>query len=343
VALDATFSWSPGATAATHDVYFGTSSPPAFIGNQAESIYDPGPLELSTTYYWQINEVEADGTTTYTGDIWSFKTARPGTGTILREVWEDIGGTSVSDLTGNKNYPANPSYSEEVTSFEAPTDFADNFGSRLHGYLHPETSGDYTFWIAADDNCELWLSTDDNPDNAVKIAGHNFWTNSRVWDQFPEQQSAPISLTGGEKYYIMALYKEGNGGDNLAVAWEGPDSPTRAVIDGYYLSPFVTLWACCPYPADGATEVPQKPTLSWSPGMNTASVNGHELYISTDFNAVNDRTADKIVLSDPSYAITTKLDAGKTYYWCVDEVEADGVTRHNGSVWSFTVTLTPSR
>ncbi|MCH7556632.1 MAG: hypothetical protein IIB56_04145, partial [Planctomycetes bacterium] len=313
------------------------------IGNQAESSFDPNGLEPDTTYYWQIGEVEADGTTVYTGDIWSFKTPRPGTGTILFEIWGGIGGNAVSDLTGNENYPANPSYSDEVMSFEAPTDIGDAFGGRLHGYLHPESSGDYLFWIASDDNSELWLSTDESPANAVKIAGHTGWTSPRQWDKYPEQQSAPISLTGGEKYYIMALYKEGGGGDNCAVAWEGPDNPTRAVIHGYYLSPFVQLAAYSPDPADGTTEVKRKPTLSWSAGKNTASVNGHELYFSSDVNAVNDRIAEKVVLSEPSYSITTKLDTGKTYYWRVDEVEADGITRHSGDVWSFTVTTIAGR
>jgi len=296
-----------------------------------------------TTYYWQVDEIEADGTTIYTGDIWSFKTPRPGTGTILLEIWGGLSGNAVSDLTGNVNYPHNPMYSLEVMSFEALTDLFDAFGGRLHGYLHPETSGDYTFWIASDDDGELWLSTDESPANAVNIAGHTGWTNPRQWDWFGSQQSEPISLTGGEKYYIMALYKEGWGGDNCAVAWEGPDSPMRAVIHGYYLSPFVQLAAYSPDPADGITEVKRTPTLSWSAGKNTASVNGHELYFSGDVNAVNDRIAEKVVLSEPSYFITTKLDVGKTYYWCVDEVEADGITRHSGDVWSFTVTTIPGR
>ena len=343
-AIDAILSWLPGLTAATRDVYFGTSSPPAFIGNQTEPNFNPGPLEMETTYYWQVDEIEADGTTIYTGDIWSFKTHRPGTGTILYEIWVGLGsGSAVSDLTGNVNYPHNPMYSLEAMSFEALTDLFDAFGGRLHGYLHPETSGDYTFWIASDDDGELWLSTDESPANAVNIAGHTGWTNPRQWDKFPVQQSGPISLVGGEKYYIMALYKEGWNTDNCAVAWEGPDSPTRAVIAGYFLSPYVELAATSPDPADGTTDVKRTPTLSWSAGGNTASVNGHELYLSSDVNAVNDRIAEKVVLSESSYSITSRLDVGETYYWCVDEVEADGITRHSGDVWSFTVTVIPGR
>jgi len=57
-------------------VYFGTSSPPAFIGNLAASSYDPGTLEPGTTYYWKVDEVEADGTTNTAtgGEVWRFTT-----------------------------------------------------------------------------------------------------------------------------------------------------------------------------------------------------------------------------------------------------------------------------
>ena len=97
------------------------------------------------------------------------------------------------------------------------------------------------------------------------------------------------------------------------------------------------LEAWSPIPLNGTTGVGSTPTLSWFAGANTASVDGHELYISTDANAVTNRTAEKVVLSEASYAVTTPLDLG-THYWAVDQVEADGVTKHAGPTWSFTVT-----
>ncbi len=159
-----------------------------------------------------------------------------GTGTILREWWTEIGGNAISDLTSSPDYPDNPTGSDEPTSFEAPTDWADNYGTRISGYLHPTDSGDYTFWIASDDNGELWLSTNDNPANASLIANVPGWSSSRQWDKYAEQQSGSISLTGGNVYYIEALQKEGGGGDNLAVAWQGPGI-SQQVIPGDYLSP----------------------------------------------------------------------------------------------------------
>ncbi|MHC4497900.1 MAG: lamin tail domain-containing protein, partial [Planctomycetota bacterium] len=170
----------------------------------------------------------------------------PPTGTILREYWTGITGTAVSALTSSPDYPLNPSGSDQLTTFEAPTNWADNYGTRVRGYLHPPTTGNYTFWIASDDASELWLSTNADPVNKAMIAHVPGWTNSRVWDKYPaEQQSVAISLTAGQKYYIESLQKEGGGGDNLAVTWEGGGIVKGQPIDGQYLSPAPAddMWA----------------------------------------------------------------------------------------------------
>jgi hypothetical protein len=56
-------------------VYFGTDSTPDAgedHGNQTATTYEPGTLSNGTTYYWRIDEVNANGTTT--GTVWSFTT-----------------------------------------------------------------------------------------------------------------------------------------------------------------------------------------------------------------------------------------------------------------------------
>jgi len=83
----ATLSWSPGETAASHDVYLGdhfddvdNGIAEVFRGNQEGTFYIagfpgfayPDGLVPGTRYYWRIDEVEADGTTIYKGNIWSF-------------------------------------------------------------------------------------------------------------------------------------------------------------------------------------------------------------------------------------------------------------------------------
>ncbi|KYK32074.1 MAG: hypothetical protein AYK22_00505 [Thermoplasmatales archaeon SG8-52-3] len=57
-----------------YDVYLGTSSsPPLVAENILQNAYDPGTLEVDTTYYWQIVSEDSQGETT-SGSIWSFTT-----------------------------------------------------------------------------------------------------------------------------------------------------------------------------------------------------------------------------------------------------------------------------
>ena len=159
-------------------------------------------------------------------------------GSVLREYWTGISGSTINSLTSSANYPNSPTGSGQLTSLEGPTNWADNYGTRIRGYIHPPASGSYTFWVAGNDNTELYLSTSDNPDNSSRIAYLNGSTNSRQWNKYSTQQSITINLTTGQKYYIEVLHKEKNGGDNVAVAWQGPGI-TQQVINGSYLSPFV--------------------------------------------------------------------------------------------------------
>lgn len=157
-----------------------------------------------------------------------------GTGTISVETWTGIDGTRVSsipvgsppDLTGERNM------------FEAPTNVGSNFGSRFRGYVCVPVSGNYTFWIASDDHSELWLSTDADPANKKRIAHVWGWTTPRQWTKYSTQQSAPVALVAGQQYYIEALYKEDEGGDNMAVGWQLPDGTLERPIPGNRLSPF---------------------------------------------------------------------------------------------------------
>ncbi len=165
-------------------------------------------------------------------------------GSILREVWEGVSGTAVSQLTSDPRFPNAPSSTNLVSDyFEAPTDVLEDYGQRMHGYILPPVTGNYTFWIATDDGGELWLSTDETPANQRQIAYVSGWTSSREWTREANQQSAPIRLESGRAYYVSALQKEGGGGDNLAVRWLRPDGVDEAPIPATYLLPWGTAFA----------------------------------------------------------------------------------------------------
>jgi hypothetical protein len=158
-----------------------------------------------------------------------------GTGKIYREVWTGIAGTSVSSIPVNTT----PNRIVELTSFSTPNYYGNDYGARIRGYLCVPVSGSYIFYIASDDNSELWLSTDEDPSNKVKIAYLNGAVPVNVWDKYATQRSSAIQLVGGQRYYIEALHKEGNGADHISVAWRFQNGDFEGPIPGNRLIPYV--------------------------------------------------------------------------------------------------------
>ncbi|MBT3199395.1 MAG: LEPR-XLL domain-containing protein [Phycisphaerales bacterium] len=222
--------------------------------NQVSVTLVTSPLQVAQTYLLTVNNVQTVFGGVMPADLQdSFVFHLEGSGTILREWWTGIGGNEIPLLTGSPNYPDNPSGSDELTSFEAPSGWADSYGTRIRGYIHPPTTGNYVFWIATDDNGELWLSTDENPENKQQIASVPGWAGSRDWTKFASQESTEMYLVAGRRYYIEALQKEGGGGDNFAVGWRLPDATLERPIPGNRLSPWVDNTA--PYVLNGIDDV----------------------------------------------------------------------------------------
>jgi hypothetical protein len=338
-----TLSWTPGLGAKLHHVYFGENpadveagTPGTYKGASATAKFDPGTLALETTYYWRVDEF--DGTATHKGDVWSFTTTLPGLGAAVAERWLNISGTNLNTLKNDARYPNNPDVTEAVTKFAWDGPDTDSYGGRIHGWLYVPATGDYTFWLNTDDQGELWLSTDDDSSNVRLIARESTYTAINAWGT-GEEQSQPIPLAGGQKYYIMALWKEGTGGDHCQVAWQGPTVPARTVIPGSNLSPYEPLKAYGAKPANGATGVTQTPVLEWKPGLAAAS---HEVYFGTDAQAVASATKASAeykgakALGNESYS-PGKLAWETAYYWRIDEVNnTNPAGPWIGSVWSFT-------
>jgi YVTN family beta-propeller protein len=226
------------APAGTTLVYSASGLPAGLSMNAALGLISGTP---TTSGIFSVTVTAAGGGLTSTQNFtWTTLLSNTGSGTILREWWTGInGGILVSDLTSSASYPNSPTGSSQLTSFETPTDWADNMGQRVRGYIHPPVTGQYRFWIASDDEGQLRLSTNRDPANVTLIAGVPQWSGPREWNKFPQQTSSLITLQAGQSYYVEALMKEGAGADNLAIAWATPGSSTPVVIEGQYLSPWV--------------------------------------------------------------------------------------------------------
>ncbi|MBC8218147.1 MAG: hypothetical protein H8E73_06745, partial [Planctomycetes bacterium] len=97
-----------------------------------------------------------------------------------------------------------------------------------------------------------------------------------------------------------------------------------------------------PNPADGSIYEDTWASLSWSPADGTVS---HDVYFGEDLDEVSTGAGDSFranqgdtfyIVGFPGYPYPDGLVPGTTYYWRIDEIEADG-TINPGDVWSFTI------
>ncbi len=126
--INTTLSWRPGREAVSHEVYAGTDSNAvadgtALVGTVTTSTYDLPTLDLGTTYYWKVVEVnEAETPVSWASDIWSFSTspyvAVDGFEDYTDDEGEEIFSTWADGFDNNTNGSQvghdNPPYAEET-------------------------------------------------------------------------------------------------------------------------------------------------------------------------------------------------------------------------------------
>ena len=169
VSITADLSWSAGSGATSHDVYFGTSSPGSFQGNQTATTFDTGTMTNNTTYYWRIDEVNAAATTT--GSVWSFTTivAAPGAASSPSPSNSATGVSITADLSWNAGSGAT---SHDV--YFGTTSPGTSQGNQTAATFEPGTmSNDTTYYWRIDE---------------VNAGGT---TTGTVWSFTTEQEATP--------------------------------------------------------------------------------------------------------------------------------------------------------
>lgn len=164
------------------------------------------------------------------------------TGSVIRELWNNNPGNDVAQIP----LQTTPSTITPLTALQVPVNSGENYGERIRGYILAPTTGSYTFWISADDAGEVWLSTDAQPSNKVKIAYTLSWSSSKEWTKFASQKSKPVTLQAGQQYYIEVLHKQGGGGANMAVQWMLPGGVIESPIPGSRLAAYTATEAADP-------------------------------------------------------------------------------------------------
>ena len=160
-------------------------------------------------------------------------------GRMTREIWQNLSGSKLSDFTASPQFWQAPSTVSTFVGAAAPRNTGSNFAARIRAYFIAPVSGSYIFWIASDDDSELFLSPTSSKFLRVKIASMAGWVQPSSWDSKPSQKSAPVPLVAGQRYFIEALHKEGGGSDHLAIAWQVPGG-TRQLIPASSLESYTT-------------------------------------------------------------------------------------------------------
>ncbi len=273
----------------------------------------------STTTYTLTVRASDQGTPALTADTTVTVTVLPlaagyTPGTIADAFYNNIAGNNVSDLTGNASFPNNATSEVLLTSADEQADQGSNYGSVMRGFVIPPATGSYTFWIASDDSGELRISPDVSQADAVVRASNASYTNPYTYNTYASQQSAAMTLAAGQPYYIEARQKQGNGGNFLTIAWQGP-GVAQQVIPGRFLAPYHENYA----PSIPATTFTVRRGAYVGSVIGTVPVNdlntqdGHQAF------AITGGTGANLFSIDPATGIlrvntdTTTLTVGASY------------------------------
>ena len=228
--------------------------------------------------------------------------------------------------------------------YELGTKFKTTVGAqvvKVRVYASASEEGEHTV--------RLWRAAD-----STLVAGPYAWSfpsGTEGWKEFTLPE--PVVIDGNTDYIIAVT----NGTDQWYYCTEGAfsspinngpfvtyvgsglfattlgDMPTQAWNNSNYYRDVVieTLpIASGPNPADGALAVVMGLFL-WTPGDGARF---HDVFLGTTADlGPGDRVAARVTVA--FYYHPAPLQPGTTYYWRVDEIEADGVTVHPGNVWTF--------
>jgi hypothetical protein len=339
VPRDVVLSWTPGIYAPAvngHTVYFSESFDDvnAGIGGVTQSAANyavPQRLDLSTTYYWRVDEVNnVNPDSPWIGNVWSFTTepfAYP-----------------IDNITATASSQFNADTGPENTINRSGLDDNDLHSKEQVAIWVSSMTGPQPTWIQYEFDRvyklhQMWVWNHNTAFERVvglgikdatieySIDGAN-WTTLGTTHEFVRAPGADayahdttIDLSGAVAKYVRIIANSNWGG----------------IVPQYGLSEvrffYVPVHARAPYPDIGATDVDVDVTLGFRAGREAAQ---HDVYLSSDQQAVIDGTAPVNIVTEAGHG-PLSLDLGKTYYWRVDEVnEARTPATWQGDLWSFT-------
>lgn len=129
-----------------------------------------------------------------------------------------------------------PTLSTTQGNTQGPWNVADNYMSRVRGYICPQQTGSYQFNVTGDDNVELFLSTNSMAGSMTRVAYIQGWTSELEYSKFASQTSSTITLQANQIYYFELRHAEGSGGDGWRISWKTPSTTTWQPIQSQFLA-----------------------------------------------------------------------------------------------------------
>ena len=203
------FQWTAGDTALFHRLYLGTSpelTEADLVGPQTtfEMYYHAPGLTPGVTYYWRVDEVEADMATVHTGDVWSFAAAplaafapTPADGAIFVEPNRP----ELSWTGGTKAVTHEVYFSTDQTAVENGDPAAFQGSSLLLSWTAPALEKGTTYY---------WRVDEVESDGTTKYAG-------AVWSF----ETAPLIPMADPS--LLGWWKMDEGVGTVAADWSGYD------------------------------------------------------------------------------------------------------------------------
>ncbi|MHC4519058.1 MAG: PA14 domain-containing protein, partial [Planctomycetota bacterium] len=236
--------------------------------------------------------------------------------TMLREIWYEQNTGNLEEALAVVNSGEAPTQTDVLDIAGWPGDDGSNYVARATGWIIVPTDGEYTFWVAADDHCGLWVSQDGNPPDTADTptAFVDGWTSYQEWGKYDTQKAEPMQLTEGQVMAVTGVMREGGGGDNFAIGWTGPGFDEITLVSDYITH--LSDKAGNVSPANGATNVINA-VLTWvAPGLVDDPI--YDLSFGTDPDALELIAQGIVETSVDVGSAGEELDFDTTYYWRVD-------------------------
>jgi Polysaccharide deacetylase/PA14 domain/Secretion system C-terminal sorting domain len=155
-------------------------------------------------------------------------------GKLKVEVWTGIytGTKTIQDLKNSSRYPNKPTTTQVLGTgtFSRGDIGRDQYGERVSGYLRPTVTGEYQFAVTGTDDVELYLSSNNQAGQKVKIASFTGATDPQQLTKYGSQKSSKVTLQANQSYYVEVLHMAVAGTNHCALYWTTPNSSTFNLV-----------------------------------------------------------------------------------------------------------------